>query len=74
MIEITRKEAYQIADRYIPKVWGGLRTAWINGFIGYPEKGVAKYPRTSAAYQFRKRGVADRQRFNGTAWWNRRRA
>jgi len=63
-INVTREEAYQIANRLIPETWGSLRTAWINGFIGYPEEGVAKYPKTSVAYQFRKKGAVDRQRWN----------
>ncbi len=38
---MTRREAHGLAGRYIPNIWGSLRTAWVNGFIGYPERGVA---------------------------------
>jgi hypothetical protein len=66
-IEIPRKVACQIADRYIPGVWGSLRTAWINGFLDYPERGVAKYPKGSPAYLFRQRGKKDRMAYNKKA-------
>jgi hypothetical protein len=58
---MTRREAEALANRYIPNVWGTLRTAWVNGFIGYPEMGVAKYPGCSEAARFRRRGVRDRK-------------
>lgn len=61
---MTREDAYQIADEYIEGVWGASRTAWINGFINYPQRGVAKYERTSQCAIFRKKGVKDRKHYN----------
>ena len=68
---MTRKQAYELADNFIPDVFGSLRTAWVNGFINYQQRGVAKYQRGTAPYVYRQRGAKDRKRFdNGIKWWS----
>ena len=58
---MDRKEAEKMADKYIPGVFGIMRTAWINGYIGYPQKGVARYQRSSAAAIYRQKGINDKK-------------
>jgi len=58
---MTRFEAQALAGRDMPNIWGCLRTAWISGFLGIPESGVAWYPGDSAAAQLRRRGAKDRE-------------
>jgi hypothetical protein len=60
---MTRAEAHALADRYIPNIWGSLRSAWVNGFINLPQLGVARYDRTSAAAKLRAMGVAARRHY-----------
>jgi hypothetical protein len=60
---MTRCEALALAGRHIPNLWGSLRSAWVNGFINLPERGVAQYDRTSAAAELRALGVKARREY-----------
>jgi len=48
----THPEAYALADKFIPGVWGSCRDAWMKGYLGMK----VKFVKTSAAERFYKMG------------------
>ena len=64
MIKITCErypEETSKAKILFPGIGGSILAAWIEGYLGIPQRGVRRYPKTSACQEFYIKGKSYRR-------------
>lgn len=51
-------EIANIARKLYPGIGGAILSAWVEGYLNLPQRGVRRYPKTSACQDFYNKGKA----------------